>query len=184
MRRCLILPLLLVAACKTGGTPPLETPPTPPPTIYGGNDGSNRMVRLSDDNTPTSETMPAPVDKVWPAMARLFSDMGLKIDQIDSPNHRLGASNARFRHTFAGRRLSSYFDCGANMTGQIADSHEVVMNVQMGVAPEGTDQSTAAVRITAHAVNMEGTSTDPVRCGSNGTLEQRMLSLLKDRVKQ
>lgn len=176
------LPLLLipVAACASSGAPAaLETPPTPPAQVTYT--GTTTEVRLSSDNSPVSTVVDAPLDETWRAALSTFAAFGFKADQIDPIQHQVATQGHRARRTLNGVRLSQLFDCGSNITGNVADSHMLRMSVELGVAAAGARTSSVSTRVNALAYPVEGTSTEPMRCGSKGTLEKRILEEIKAR---
>ncbi|MBX6364441.1 MAG: hypothetical protein IRZ00_11285 [Gemmatimonadetes bacterium] len=175
------LPLLLipVAACASGAPAALETPPAPPAQVTYT--GTTTEVRLSGDNTPVSTVVDAPLDETWRAALSTFAAFGFKPDQLDPSQHQVATQGHRARRTLNGVRLSELFDCGSTITGNVADSHMLRMSVELGVAAAGARSSSVATRVNAVAYPVEGTSTEPMRCGSKGTLEKRILEEIKAR---
>jgi hypothetical protein len=180
--RLAVLSLLLlpITACASSSAPSaLHTPPSQPAQVTYT--GTTTEVRLSGDNMPESEVVAAPLDNTWKAALETFQALGFKVDQVDPNQHTVGTHAHRVRRTLNGVRLSQIFDCGTDLTGVIADNKQIRMDVEIGVTGSGLNESTVSTRIHGVAYAVEGTSTDPMRCGTKGFLEKRILEDVKAR---
>lgn len=180
MRAMVFLLALPLAACQATAPTPLSSGPSAPAVIQ--QNGSTTDIRLSSDNGPVSDMVPGAVSHVWPALVAAYQSFGFPVQQIDGMSHVIGAANVRLPHRLAGERLSTYFDCGMDMTGAIADSHVIEMTIQVAAAQQSADSTVVAAKVSAAAYATQGTSTDPVRCSTRGELERRIVEAVRKKV--
>ncbi|HET9982251.1 MAG TPA: hypothetical protein VFQ38_01635 [Longimicrobiales bacterium] len=175
----LSLLLIPIGACASTSSAALHTPASQPAQVTST--GTTTEIRLAADNTPESTVVDAPLDETWKAALATFQALGFKVDQLDPNQHTVGTHAHRVRRTLNGVRLSQIFDCGTDLTGVIADNQQIRMDVEIGVAAAALNASTVSTRVHGIAYAVEGTSTDPMRCGSKGYLERRILDDVKAR---
>ena len=131
--------------------------------------------------TALEHTVPAKPELAWPALLEAYQEVGLTVNAIDERNRVVGVRGQRATRRLAGERLSSFFDCGSNMTGVIADSYHIDMDVISVLTPSADGGTRIRTSTTASAMNPQGSSANAVPCGSNGTLETRIAALLRIR---
>jgi hypothetical protein len=176
-----LLPLFLAACQGTSHPAPLPAPGSMPSRVDATSSGVD--VRLAEDNTPVTGTLEASAEKAWPAVLQVVQEFGLPLNQVDHQRRILQVDRFRARREIRGVRMSQLFDCGFSMSGNYADLRQIHMTVQIGLAPQGTERSTLGTRITAAAHQVDGTSTEPVRCGTKGMLERMILESTRNVLK-
>ncbi|HEX9109323.1 MAG TPA: hypothetical protein VF832_18905, partial [Longimicrobiales bacterium] len=111
-------------------------------------------------------------DSIWPAALDAWTRIGLPIDGSDAPRHIVQTRALALRRRLNGIQLSTYFSCGSEMTGPIANSWRLTLQGRLAVMP-GTSpgSSTVTTVLSASALPLEGTSAGPTPCASTGRLE-------------
>jgi len=171
MRRLMLTAALLVGACASAPPSPLQAPPPMPARIESDPDGGVRIT-TSATGQPVGQSYAVPAEKMWPIAIDAYARVGLRIDGSD-PGRRLVQTRAQaLRRKLNGAALSTYFNCGSEMTGLIADNWRLVLDGQMSVGPASTaDSSHVATRFTVVARPIEGASAGATACTSTGRLE-------------
>lgn len=181
MRRLIALAVVSLG-CAPAAKTPLEAPSQVPPRVQATTSGYD--VLLNSNAQPVGGVVAAPVDKVWPAAVDAFTRVGLKIDESDAASHQV-RGRVTIRRQLNGKSLSSYFNCGSEMTGAIADTWRITVEARMGVGP-GAKPETSIVQtmleVTARPI--EGTSTTVTPCSSNGQLETILANTVRKLVPQ
>jgi hypothetical protein len=133
--------------------------------------GGEAEIRVQSDVRAVEEAVPAPPAAVWQALPAVYRELGIPVSAVDSAALSLTTHGFEIRGQLAGKRLSTYFSCGTNLTGEIADQRRVRIDLASRVveAAEGTSVLSAAG---ASARSDAGASADPVVCASRGTLER------------
>jgi hypothetical protein len=179
-RRLLSLVPLLVAsgACSTatsaGATLPSDRVLT--------TDMQGQVIRQSALNDRATLQIAAPLDKVWPALLTTYADLGIEANFADRPRGQYGARNYLFPRDLKGTRISSYFSCGASLTGELATSGTVTTDVLTTLTPTADGHTTAVVYVSGWARRNEGSSSGPVACSSTGKLEELIRTSLEKKV--
>lgn len=171
--------VLLCAACgATAGQGPLQSPTQLPARIEPSAGGYD--VTLSRSDQPLGQVFAAPVDRVWPLAVAAYTAAGLRIDGTDDARHLVQTRGQILRRQLAGRTLSTYFECGNELSGTIADTWRLTLSAHMGAGPGATPDSTRLqTMITVTASPVEGTSAQISPCSSKGRLEQEIAGTVR-----
>ncbi len=179
MRWLMSTTLLLMAACAPATQSAIQTPADMPARVDSRGNGYD--FRLNAAGEALGNVFAAPVDKVWPLAVDAYGRVGLKIDASDPVGHKLQTRGQVVRRHLNGRALSTYFDCGSDITGTLADVWRLKIDAQMAVAPGMTaDSARVATLLTVTATPVEGTSTTVTPCQSKGQLEGMIARLVAD----
>ena len=179
MRSLLPTLALIVAACAPAAQTPLQAPVQAPARI--DETGSGYDVHLNPAGQPVGEEVAAPLAKAWPLAVDAYARAGLRIDGSDPAQHIVQTRGQIMRRQFNGRSLSNYFDCGTELSGNIADSWRIKVDAHMAVGPgTGSESSQVATMLTVTATPVEGTSASVTQCSSRGLLEATITQYVKD----
>ncbi len=141
------------------------------------------MLRTEIDTTGSAATFSAPAPQVYDALKAVYKDLGVKLESVNDAMYEAGNIEFWKARTFAGKRISTFLNCGNNMTGPNADSYRVYMSLIGRVSPVG-DGSSLVLVFQANARNVMEGSREPVACGSNGKFELRFLNLVKEKLEE
>ncbi len=120
--------------------------------------------------------------RTFVAMREVYEALKLPVDYSDPANGHIGSLQLRISRRIGGERMSKFFNCGRGMTGDHADSWRLTIAAVSYIEASGDDDATVGTALVAQAQDMSGASTQPVRCGTTGMLEIRMLEMLRERV--
>ncbi len=166
--------VILLAACAPAAGAPSGPGPQAPSEISRNTGGYD--VRLRSDAKPVEATLPVSPARLWPIALRAYTSVGLRADVVDSVGHRVETRRLMAHFRMANHRLSSLFDCGTNLTGDIADSWRLAIDAQMAVVPEGApDRARVAMSVMATATPVGGSGSSVTPCSSSGRLEAMLL---------
>lgn len=172
MRRLMLTAALLSAACASAPPSPIQTPSAGlAQVITNESDGGVRII-TNAAGQPIGHAFAVAPDKIWPLAVDAYARVGLRIDGSD-PAQRLVQTRAlQIRRKLNGAALSTYFDCGLEMTGPIADSWRLTLDGRMAVSPGlAGDSSHVTTMFTVVARPIEGNSATTTGCSSTGRLE-------------
>jgi hypothetical protein len=122
----------------------------------------------------------APPQRVWAAVARVFDDYRIAPDIRDSARLVVGATRYVKSTSMANFAMSAILECGSSLTGPNADNFRITSALVAVVraAPGGT--TVLGIGFIGSGRDVQGSSTDPVKCASTGRLEAD----LADRVRK
>ncbi len=181
MRRLLLTAALLGAACASAPPSPLQTPAAGlPQVITNEPDGGVRII-TNAAGQPIGRAFRVAPDKVWPLAIDAYARVGLRIDGSDPAQRQVQTRAQQIRRKLGNVALSTYFDCGTEMTGPIADSWRLTLDGRMAVSPGATaDVANVTTMLTVVARPVEGNSATSTVCSSNGRLEAAVANAIKD----
>jgi hypothetical protein len=157
---------VLLGACA-GST---AAPAGPTTTRVVGISGGDAEIQIPADARSAPVPVPAPTGAVWRAAAAVYDELGIRVTSSDSASLTLEARGFEVRRQLAGQRLSSYFTCGSNLSGELADQRRLRIDFSTRVI-EAADGAAVQTLVQASARSDAGASADPVACNSRGTLE-------------
>jgi hypothetical protein len=133
-------------------------------------------------HAPRSETFVASPDAVWAALGRAYASVGLKVNGVDTVTRTMGFAGI-IRRNLKGTRLSTFFDCGAQM-GANADSYDITLYVASQVASNPQTRNilvTTGLRVSGQNPAFASTKS---ACTTKGELERRIMDAIKKEVKE
>jgi hypothetical protein len=161
----------MLAGCASTGTPaPDDHSPT---DRIIATDQNGRVIRTTDYYTGTDARISAPPASVMATLSQVYPDLGIPVGTMVSTNGQIGNRNYRVPgHQLKNVQLSRIIECGQeSISGSRADVDEITLNVISTIKPVGDSGSVVSTFLTATA-RVLGTSSDPVQCVTNGTLER------------
>jgi hypothetical protein len=160
--------LVLSAACASGSSLPSSSGER---VLAVSEDG--RVIRQSTADENSRTTFAAPVDRVWPALAQSYYDLGIQHTVADRAAGRFGNAGFIVPKRMLGRPVGDFFRCGDGLTGPLVDAGRVVASAVTQLSP-GDAGTIAFTRVTGSLRRNDGTSTEPVLCSSTGVLEEHL----------
>lgn len=166
--------VLLCAACGASARQgPLQAPAQAPARIDAT--PSYYDIQVSRSDHPIGQAYGAPPDRVWPVALAAYAAAGLRVDGSSAAQRQVQTQGQVLRRSLKGVALSSYFDCGHELSGSIADSWRLKIDARMAVGSGGSrDSSIVQTLVSVSASPVEGTSTELRGCASKGALEARI----------
>lgn len=161
-------PILAIAAACATASPPSAAPNSTPEVLV---DQSGRVYRTTDAAATASFNVSA--DSTFNALVEAYRALGIEPSTIDPSARVVGRQGLMLRGRFQGDRLSSAFDCGNGQLGPRADDGRIRADVTSRVAAAGAG-ATVTTTIEASLTLNDGASRDPIRCASNGGLEEKL----------
>ena len=168
MRFLPVVCVVVLAACAgSSRVVPSSTGHTRTVPLSGG----EVEIRVQPDVRTSETVIPASPAAVWTALEEVYGELKIPVNLKDPTTLRVGNAGFETRGPIGGRRLSAFFSCGTNLTGEVADQRRIRIEV-VSQAVEATDGARIQTYAAASARSDEGTSTDRVLCTSRGRLEQ------------
>lgn len=164
-----IIPAALLLPAPALGQPPNVTSGRAPTVYEITLPGSSAWVRV--DTVSTWVMAPGDPRTVFNAAVKVFKDLKIPTEVLDSTRSQVGTLKLVQSRTFAGNRMSLWLGCGQGLTGPNADSWRIYMALVSGVEAASADSSRIRTLLTATARNMGGNSSNPVPCSSTGQFE-------------
>ncbi len=173
-RSLLVLAAALAAAGCASSIPPAPT---------------FRTLVIDDQGAVKTTTLPAakhrfaaPLNTVWNALGLAYDAIGVELTLVDPPNHRAGSVSFIRNGHMNGQPVSHFANCGNGMTGPIADTRRVYFSAITTATAVDATHTQLVTDVHAFAVDVSGSSTDRVECGSTGALEQLLYRALEQRL--
>jgi hypothetical protein len=133
--------------------------------------------------TPASQrAVDAPIARVFAALGSAYTAIGVDVDLLDPAAHRIGSASFARRGHMNGEPVSRFANCGTGMTGQLADTRRVVFSVVTTATAVDATHTALVTVVDAYAVDVSGSGTDRVSCGSTGALEQLLYRALQQQL--
>ena len=180
--RSISLIALVAAGCATSiPTPEAVAPPST--GLSASVVGSETVeIRLAPDADEIHAVIKAPSEKVWALLPDVYKKLGIVgADVLDSNAEIFGTRNFTSRN-LADKRTAEIVRCGNDVAGPSGGMYRTKLSIVTTVQPKIDGTTAIFTEIEGYATPAEGTSTDPVRCVSNGKLEKRIRTLLAERV--
>lgn len=142
-------------------------------------DGGRFQVELTNESQVRAVVLDAAAADVWAVLPDAFRTLEIEAPFQNTASFQFG--NPEFTpRRIEGRRLSRYLSCGTVAAGARADRYEVTMRfiVDLDGSADGTRLETL---LDAYA-RPRDVSGNAVRCTSQGSLEQRLVDLVLERL--
>jgi len=174
MARTRALLALLLLGCGTSTRSIADNrPPQLPPSAQSTAGGTE--VRLANNDQGVTRKLAAPPDDVWAALTRVYEDLQLDPDMIDSRTHQIGIRKLT-RSSVAGQSADALVRCGQEGSGPSgANRFRITLSIQSRVNADGEGSQLSTI-VTGTASRVDGSSVNRVDCFSKGVLETRILN--------
>ncbi len=177
--------LLALAACASastgGGDAPYVTQQVHEQQINNGS-GTADPITSVDSKDVMLATILSPVDSVWNVLGSVFLDLGVEPQTVDPAQHYLANTSFRVPGTLGGVSVSHYLDCGANISGVVAQNSQITMSLTVQVVKDSSSVSTLKSQVDGYAVQ-RGLQAQKVLCATTGQLEARIARMVTDELK-
>lgn len=174
--------VLAVAGCSAHGSPD-DRAANPQRVIVTSGEGSTLAdLELSKDDFLSTSVIPVSRSTAWSQLASVYEQLGLPAPAVDQRSWTMAVQGHTVRRRLGDERLSRYVGCGSDMTGQIADSHRVHLNVQTWLEENGAHRTTVRTRVDATASSIESRA-GTISCTTVGELETRIATALRERAR-
>lgn len=137
-----------------------------------------RTGRVMADTMGATFQVPAGAGRTFAAMRAVLADLKVAAEVSDSARLQIGNPGFIKRGSFAGRRMSAWFDCGNNMGGPRADNYRLDVGLIAFVSAAGPDAATIRTAAIGTALDVGEAARPTVQCLSSGALERRLHELL------
>ena len=121
-------------------------------------------------------------EQVFAAVLAVYADLKIPVTLRDSVGGLVGNTRLIQTGRLGKERLSRYLECGAGMTGPNADLFRVQLAIATMIQTVSPTRTQIKTALAAGARNLEGNSSDAVRCGTTGELETRIAALVASRL--
>jgi hypothetical protein len=134
------------------------------------------------DTIAVRTEVPAPKLEVFQvAAAALETEFKIELKIRDSTSGLVGNLELVKLRSLGRSPMSRYVSCGSGMTGPNADSYRVYLAIIAIVDSVAPDKTRLGVALAAAAQDLQGSSKQPVMCGSTGALEGQVRRLVAAR---
>ncbi|MCU0634123.1 MAG: hypothetical protein MUE41_04540 [Gemmatimonadaceae bacterium] len=144
-------------------------------------DGHQRPIALDTMGVRIDFPSATPA-QVWTQLAAVYDEAKIITNVRDSVAGEIGNLSLVQRGRLWKQPLSRFFDCGASMSGNNADSYKVSLALVSWIVPHGAG-STVWTAVAAGGRDVSGTSNHSRTCQSVGQLEGTIHDALRERLK-
>lgn len=134
-------------------------------------DENGRVYRTTDG--PAAMRFPTAPDSTFRAVVAGYAALGFEPTTVDAAGRIVARQRMVFRSRFQGQPLSTVFDCGAGQFGSRADEGRILADITTRVIASGGGSSVSTM-IQASLTPNDGVARDPIRCVSNGRIEEQL----------
>lgn len=175
MRILLLLPLVIVAACKSSGGG--SVPAVKPASQTINSNGVGSLTINTQTNTDVVK-LPYTPDEVFRILPSVYDSIGVPVTTLTPATRTIGNPAFKTRQRLGKVSMSRYLDCGQTQIGPNADSYDIVITINTNVTADGATGST--VTTIFEAQSRPATFNQAYnRCSSKGALEQRLSDIIK-----
>jgi hypothetical protein len=134
-----LLSLLPLLACASSGPSPIDG------RSRIDRNNAARPIILQTEGATSEQAIAAPADDVWGALVATYESLGIPLSE--AAGTRTVENRGYPARRIDGQRMSRFFECGSNVTGEIADSYRVTVSIRSSV--EATSLGTSVVHTEA-----------------------------------
>lgn len=169
---------VLACAAGTASVPPDRVSPALPAEVRETSTGVS--IRIAAEQLVVETEVEAGIERVWSILPRVYAALGLDGQILDSEARVYG--NRRFTKSRVGNaRTSDYVRCAFQGAGpSAAGGYRTRLSILTRLESSTGKWTIVSSQISGTATSVEGTSTDAVRCVSNGNLERLIARMLAD----
>ena len=142
-------------------------------------DQNGRVYRTTD--AAAIANFPTSADSTFRAFVTAYTTLGIEPSAVDPAARVVSRQHILFRSKFQGERLSVFFDCGAGQFGPRADDGRILADITSRVAANGAG-AIVSTTVEASMTANDGVSRDPIRCVSQGKIEEELRREVSDRL--
>lgn len=171
----LVLPLaVLLSAC---GAPQPGSSPLPRTATSIVSTSTGVQVRLADESGGVAGLIDAAAPAVWRALPQVYEALGIRAGLLDDGAMVFG-TNRYTGQRIGDRPTSSFVRCAGTGSGRTSPGgYRVRLAIRSEVRDQADGRALLVTSVAGSGTTVEGTSTAPIRCVSNGELEELIASL-------
>jgi len=139
--------------------------------------GGRFDLLLTRERYLSADTLTIAPQRAWPALVQTYASFGVPIQGADAAHYLIATQFVHAHGSFAGERMSRWFECGSTMTGDIATAYEITLRFGSLLDTSMAGRSIVRTAVTATAI-APGSGTTPVECSTRGSLEKRIAALV------
>ncbi len=126
-------------------------------------------IEIVNEGAVARRVVQAPPDRTWAVLGGVYVQLDIPVAVSDAAELQLG--NAGYSaNRVDGARMNRYVDCGANLSGPLANLHQVTLTVVTQLAPAEEGGTEVVTFLDAYA-KPRSVSGNPIHCQSRGRLE-------------
>lgn len=176
MKLTILFALAATVGCASTPAVPGEAPPGLPASVTGD---ETVNVRLAAESDAMNAVMKADPEKIWMLLPEIYQKLGITGEILDKDDTMFGTRKFTGR-SVTGMRTAEFVRCGNDAAGPSGGMYRTNLSIVTTVRGTGDGKTSLSTLIEGFATPAEGTSTDAVRCVSNGRLEKRIRTLLTE----
>ena len=187
MRRALtaLVVSTFAAGCASAGggtTPPVPTPTVQTERVVTSSGGGGLAVTTANlDNNVKLLTTGTPA-QVWSVLPQVYEELGIPLTVKNDAQRLIGNEGWRTRRSIGRVPMQRYLDCGRSGTIENAETYQINLSIMTSVTANPGGGSVVATILTATGRNPVTSSTQEVRCASQGDLEIRIRDMVQAKV--
>lgn len=176
MRRILLGACCAFAACGPAAAPPSSGPAGRPTEVMTTGDAIN--VAMTSEVRVVTQTVDAPVDRVWAVLPAVYAELGLEGGADAARRTMSGTGN--FSRRFQGQAAARLFDCGQGQFGTpLANTSNIRFAISTTVNPADNGGSRLDSQVEAHARSTDGANSLAAQCRTEGQLEAMIVERVR-----
>jgi hypothetical protein len=179
MRAVTPLLLLAVSACASSGPTTESTIPRPTERIVASD---YKGVVRSSEAANAKTTIRVPPGQVLAVMKSVYEELGIPSATVDAASGQVSAPRFDKMRRLGTVNLSTYFNCGDSLNGNIANTYRLYITVLSAVRSDGKGGAELETAVTGAAADVTGGTGGRIPCGSTGVLEQNIQDLVRQKV--
>lgn len=134
-------------------------------------------VKVHNDQLSTAVDFPAPVDKVWDAVASSYAILRVDRTVINRETGEQGNPKLFWSRKFDHKSVSTFINCGDDpFSGPNADRSPVTVSLVTRVRAKGT--GTTMTTVLSGTLMKPGANTGTIYCASTGALEEHLAEMV------
>ena len=162
--------------CASGSSEDAASLPAPRRTLLSI-DGYIPVEIVNEAGVGTM-TIAAKPELAWGVLGGVYGQLGIPVEASNPRTMEIGNTGYRARRV-GDKRISAFFDCGHNMTGQRADQYDVTLSVITVLTAKEPDSTQVRTVVDASGRPRE-VSGNRIHCESRGVLEMRIAQLVAE----
>ncbi len=187
MRRLVVaLGSAVLSACASAGsgssTEPAVTPTVRTERVVTSSGGGGVAVTTANlDNNIRLLSTGTPA-QVWSVLPAVYEELGIPLTVKNDAQRVIGNEGWRTRRQIGRVPMQRYLDCGRSGTIENAENYQVNISIITTVSANPGGGSVVGTILTATGRNPVTSSTQEVRCVSQGDLEIRIRDMVQAKV--
>jgi hypothetical protein len=144
--------------------------------------GDLGSARLRHDDTSLLGEFDAPRDRVWEALLLAQQELELPLVASDPKAAQASFFLQSYNHRIAGKKASTYVDCGSGPMGNNADLQRINVAIHASVNSPTPNHSVLRISLVASSRPVS-LSSNELACSTFGLLEKRIVELVGSHLK-